>query len=182
LKASRLAVVIEDDADIRQVIVTLLEATGLEVYSASNGTDGVAAVRQHNPDVVTLDLSLPDIDGLEVAHRIRAFSDAYIVMLTARATEVATLQGLASGRRLRHQALPAARTPSPCGIAPAQAPGRRRATRAASAGGAAGVARCRATHAASAGGTAGVARCLAGGSACAGSASQKDDDGGRLTR
>ncbi|GAA4026358.1 response regulator transcription factor [Arthrobacter methylotrophus] len=69
----------------------------MEVYAAGNGVDGVAAVRLHNPDVITLDLGLPDIDGIEVTRRVREFSDAYIVMLTARAREVDTLQGLAVG-------------------------------------------------------------------------------------
>lgn len=91
------AVVIEDDDDIREVVHAVLEASGLEVYAAGNGIDGVAAVRRHNPDVITLDLGLPDIDGIEVTRRVREFSDAYIVMLTARAREVDTLQGLAVG-------------------------------------------------------------------------------------
>ncbi|MDQ0032169.1 response regulator transcription factor [Arthrobacter bambusae] len=92
-----MAVVIEDDDDIREVVHAVLEASGLEVYAAGNGVDGVDAVRLHNPDVITLDLGLPDIDGIEVTRRVREFSDAYIVMLTARAREVDTLQGLAVG-------------------------------------------------------------------------------------
>ncbi|WP_028265317.1 response regulator transcription factor [Arthrobacter sp. MA-N2] len=97
MSASGVAVVIEDDDDIREVVHAVLEASGLEVYAAGNGVDGVAAVRLHNPDVITLDLGLPDIDGIEVTRRVREFSDAYIVMLTARAREVDTLQGLAVG-------------------------------------------------------------------------------------
>ncbi|MFB9818494.1 response regulator transcription factor [Arthrobacter ramosus] len=95
--ASGVAVVIEDDDDIREVVHAVLEASGLEVYAAGNGVDGVDAVRLHNPDVITLDLGLPDIDGIEVTRRVREFSDAYIIMLTARAREVDTLQGLAVG-------------------------------------------------------------------------------------
>jgi two-component system OmpR family response regulator len=91
------AVVIEDDDDIREVVHAVLEASGLMVYAAGNGIDGVAAVQRHNPDVITLDLGLPDIDGIEVTRRVREFSDAYIIMLTARAREVDTLQGLAVG-------------------------------------------------------------------------------------
>lgn len=91
------AVVIEDDDDIREVVHAILEASGLEVHSAGNGIEGVAAVQRHNPDVITLDLGLPDIDGIEVTRRVREFSDAYIIMLTARAREVDTLQGLAVG-------------------------------------------------------------------------------------
>lgn len=97
VSAPGIAVVIEDDDDIREVVHAVLEASGLEVYSAGNGVDGVAAVQRHNPDVITLDLGLPDIDGIEVTRRVRKFSDAYIIMLTARAREVDTLQGLAVG-------------------------------------------------------------------------------------
>ncbi|MBT8162098.1 response regulator transcription factor [Arthrobacter sp. GN70] len=97
MSAPGVAVVIEDDDDIREVVHAVLEASGLEVYAAGNGLDGVDAVRRHNPDVITLDLGLPDIDGIEVTRRVREFSDAYILMLTARAREVDTLQGLSVG-------------------------------------------------------------------------------------
>lgn len=93
----RTAVVIEDDADIRQLLETVLEQAGFETVSASNGLDGVEAVRTHNPLVTTLDVSMPGIDGFEAAKRIRAISSTYIVMLTARGDEIDTLQGLDSG-------------------------------------------------------------------------------------
>nr|WP_228502125.1 response regulator transcription factor [Plantibacter sp. VKM Ac-2885] len=93
----RTAVVIEDDADIRQLLETVLEQAGFETVSAANGLDGVEAVRTHNPLVTTLDVSMPGIDGFEAAKRIRAISSTYIVMLTARGDEIDTLQGLDSG-------------------------------------------------------------------------------------
>lgn len=93
----RTAVVIEDDADIRQLLETVLEQAGFETVSAANGLDGVEAVRAHNPLVTTLDVSMPGIDGFEAAKRIRAISSTYIVMLTARGDEIDTLQGLDSG-------------------------------------------------------------------------------------
>lgn len=93
----RTAVVIEDDADIRQLLETVLEQAGFETVSAANGLDGVEAVRMHNPLVTTLDVSMPGIDGFEAAKRIRAISSTYIVMLTARGDEIDTLQGLDSG-------------------------------------------------------------------------------------
>ncbi|NKX51533.1 response regulator transcription factor, partial [Arthrobacter deserti] len=65
--------------------------------AVSTGSAGISAVRERNPAVVTLDLSLPDIDGFEVARQVRQFSDAYIIMLTARAEELDTLLGLESG-------------------------------------------------------------------------------------
>lgn len=93
----RLAVIIEDDPDIRGLLETVLAQAGFETVSADNGIDGVAAVRQFSPVVTTLDVSLPGIDGFEAAKRIRAFSNTYIVMLTARDEEIDALQGLESG-------------------------------------------------------------------------------------
>uniref|UniRef100_UPI00258B78D5 response regulator transcription factor n=1 Tax=Arthrobacter sp. TaxID=1667 RepID=UPI00258B78D5 len=93
----RTAVVIEDDRDIRELIQVVLNQSGFDVHAADSGAAGVEAVREHCPDVVTLDLGLPDIDGFEVARRIRLFSDSYIIMLTARADELDTLLGLETG-------------------------------------------------------------------------------------
>ena len=93
----RLAVIIEDDPDIRGLLETVLSQAGFETVSADNGIDGVAAVRQFDPVVTTLDVSLPGIDGFEAAKRIRAFSNTYIVMLTARDEEIDALQGLEAG-------------------------------------------------------------------------------------
>jgi DNA-binding response OmpR family regulator len=90
-------VIVEDDADIRNLLEAILTQAGFETHSASDGVGGVEAVRQHQPIVTTLDISLPDIDGFEVARRVRAFSDSYIVMLTARAEEIDTLMGLEAG-------------------------------------------------------------------------------------
>ncbi|GAB3521561.1 response regulator transcription factor [Arthrobacter monumenti] len=94
---TRVAVVIEDDKDIRELIEVVLQQGGFEVYSATSGTAGVEAVKKYAPAIITLDLGLPDIDGYEVARQIRLFSDSYIVMLTARAEELDTLMGLESG-------------------------------------------------------------------------------------
>lgn len=94
---ARVGLVIEDDQDIRELVRTVLTQAGFEVSVAGSGVEGVAAARRLNPDVITLDLGLPDIDGFEVARQVREFSDAYIVMLTARAEELDTLIGLESG-------------------------------------------------------------------------------------
>ncbi|GAA4656719.1 response regulator transcription factor [Arthrobacter cryoconiti] len=93
----RVAVVIEDDLDIRELIQMILEQSGFEVIARGRGVQGVEAVREHNPAIIMLDLGLPDIDGFEVARRVRLFSDAYIIMLTARADELDTLMGLEAG-------------------------------------------------------------------------------------
>jgi len=93
----RHAVVIEDDDDIRHLLETVLSQAGFEVTARANGYDGIEAVRAVNPIVVTLDVNMPGIDGFETAKRIRTFSQAYIVMLTALGEEIDTLQGLESG-------------------------------------------------------------------------------------
>lgn len=93
----RVAVVVEDDADIRALMAELLGQSGFIVHQASSGAEGVAAVREHAPIVVTIDLGLPDFDGYEVTRQVRQFSDAYVVMLTARTEEIDTLLGLEAG-------------------------------------------------------------------------------------
>ena len=97
MEIQRVAVIIEDDADIRDLLNAVLQQSGFKVFTAPNGSEGVEMVRLHNPTVVTLDLGLPDIDGFEVIRQLRLFSDAYIVMLTARAEELDTLMGLEAG-------------------------------------------------------------------------------------
>lgn len=94
---SRVAVVIEDDEDLREVLHSVLTASGFTVYESASGVEGVDAVARFKPHVVTLDLGLPDIDGFEVARRIRLFSNTYIIMLTALTEELDTLQGLEAG-------------------------------------------------------------------------------------
>lgn len=93
----RRAVVIEDDPDIRGLLVRVLAKQGFEVTQAGAGLPGVEEVRRTKPDLVTLDLNLPDLDGLEVCKLLREFSDAFIVMLTARADELDKLTGLDNG-------------------------------------------------------------------------------------
>ncbi|WP_258805011.1 response regulator transcription factor [Pseudarthrobacter sp. NS4] len=94
---ARVGLVIEDDQDIRELVRTVLSQAGFDVTVASSGAEGVLIAKNLNPDVITLDLGLPDIDGFEVSRQIREFSDAYIVMLTARTEELDTLIGLESG-------------------------------------------------------------------------------------
>src|SRR5699024_2287330 len=93
----RVAVVVEDDDDIRELMAALLGQSGFIVHQAETGAAGVDAVRAHAPVVVTVDLGLPDFDGYEVTRRVRQFSDAYVVMLTARTEEIDTLLGLEAG-------------------------------------------------------------------------------------
>ncbi|HSO16585.1 MAG TPA: response regulator transcription factor [Arthrobacter sp.] len=91
------AVVVEDDADVRNLVEAVLSQAGFEVHSAADGREGVDIIRRLEADVVTLDVGLPDIDGFEVLRRVRQFSDAYVVMLTARTDELDTLTALHTG-------------------------------------------------------------------------------------
>jgi DNA-binding response OmpR family regulator len=91
------AVIVDDDDDIRALIAESLRQSGFEIVEAATGADGIAAVRERQPDVVTLDLNLPDLDGIEVCRRIREITDAYVVMLTARPDEIDRLMGLEIG-------------------------------------------------------------------------------------
>lgn len=94
---ARVALVIEDDADVRQLLVMTLGMNGFTTIEAENGRQGVALVREHQPDLVTLDLNLPDIDGVEVCRQIRPLTDAYVIMITARQDEIDRLIGLEIG-------------------------------------------------------------------------------------
>ena len=94
---SRTAVIIEDEADIRMALIGIFKEAGFTVHAFESGLDGVEGVRSRQPDVVTLDLGLADIDGFEVARQVRQFSDAYIVILSARTQELDTLLGLEAG-------------------------------------------------------------------------------------
>jgi DNA-binding response OmpR family regulator len=91
------AVVIEDDEDVRNLVHAVLKDAGFEVHAAGNGHDGVELVRHKTASIVTLDVGLPDMDGYEVLRRIRQFSDAYVVMLTARNEEPDTLTAFLTG-------------------------------------------------------------------------------------
>lgn len=93
----RTAVVVEDDADIRGLLKVVLQQSGFDVHSTDSGAEGVALVDSHRPDLVTLDIGLPDIDGFEIARRIRTVCDAHILMLTARSDEIDTILGLEAG-------------------------------------------------------------------------------------
>ena len=91
------ALVVDDEEPLAEVIASYLQREHFEVTVCHTGVDALSAARQVDPDVVVLDLGLPGIDGLEVCRQLRTFSDAYVVMLTARDTEVDTIVGLSVG-------------------------------------------------------------------------------------
>src|SRR3990172_6428083 len=89
--------VVDDEAPIRELVRGYLEREGFEVEAATDGLAAVEAVRASAPDVVVLDVMLPGLDGIEVCRRIRTFSDAYVLMLTARGEEIDRIVGLTVG-------------------------------------------------------------------------------------
>ncbi|ABH00850.1 response regulator, two-component system (plasmid) [Rhodococcus jostii RHA1] len=91
------ALVVDDERPLAAVVASYLEREHFEVAVAYNGVDALALAREIDPDVVVLDLGLPGMDGIEVCRQLRTFSDAYVVMLTARSAEVDTIIGLSVG-------------------------------------------------------------------------------------
>ena len=91
------ALVVDDETALADIVADYLQREHFEVASAADGLDALRLARETDPDVVILDLSLPGLDGLEVCRQLRTFSDAYVVMLTARDTEVDTIVGLSVG-------------------------------------------------------------------------------------
>ena len=94
---ARRVLVVDDEAGIRRVLRAYLEADAFTVVEAATGEAALTELRRERPDVVLLDVMLPDMDGLEVLRRIRATSGVGVVLVTARAEESDTLVGLAVG-------------------------------------------------------------------------------------
>ena len=92
-----LVLVVDDEGPIREVVRRYLQADGIDVVEAADGPTALKEFAARRPDVVVLDVMLPGLDGIEVLRRIRATSDAYVVMLTARAEEADRLIGLSVG-------------------------------------------------------------------------------------
>jgi DNA-binding response OmpR family regulator len=89
--------VVDDEAPIVDLIREYLSAEGMDVAVARDGPTAVDAVRERRPDVIVLDVMLPGLDGFEVLRQVRMFSDAYVIMLTARAEEIDRIIGLSVG-------------------------------------------------------------------------------------
>ena len=94
---SKRILIVDDEPKIVRVLRGYLEAAGFQVVAAYDGTEALAASRNEAPDLIVLDLMLPEIDGLDVARAIRRESDVPIIMLTARVDEADRLIGLELG-------------------------------------------------------------------------------------
>src|SRR5581483_3399618 len=89
--------VVDDDDDIRNLVRTLVERTGAVVRVAPNGREGLREFHAWRPDLVVLDVNMPELDGWNVLERIRDMSDVPVLMLTARGDELERVRGLQSG-------------------------------------------------------------------------------------
>jgi DNA-binding response OmpR family regulator len=91
------ALVVDDEVSLAGVVANYLKHDMFEVQLAHDGHRALELAREFDPDVVVLDIGLPGIDGIEVCRQLRIFSDAYVVMLTARDSEIDTVVGLSVG-------------------------------------------------------------------------------------
>ena len=89
--------VVDDEPQIRRALRTSLEAHGYEVRTASNGTEAVEAAAEAAPDLVFLDLGLPDLDGTQVIERVRSFSDVPVIVVTVRDRQTDKVEALDAG-------------------------------------------------------------------------------------
>lgn len=92
-----LILVVEDDAPVRNLIGTTLKTHGYNYLTASNGETAVMQASSHNPDVVLLDLGLPDIDGVDVIKKIRTWSEMPIIVISARTEDKDKIDALDAG-------------------------------------------------------------------------------------
>ncbi len=89
--------VVDDEVPLTGVVGSYLEREGFDVAVAHTGPDAVARARADSPVLIVLDIMLPGFDGIEACRQIRQFSDAYIIMLTARDEEMDKVLGLSMG-------------------------------------------------------------------------------------
>ena len=92
-----LILVVEDDAPIRNLITTTLKAHDYRYIAAATGEGAVMETASHNPDIVLLDLGLPDLDGVEVIRRIRTWSNVPILVISARSEDTDKIDALDAG-------------------------------------------------------------------------------------
>jgi two-component system, OmpR family, KDP operon response regulator KdpE len=90
-------VVVEDDPQIRRFLRTVLPAEGFDVHEAETGERGLVEAATRKPDLVILDLGLPDLDGVEVVRRLREWSTVPVIILSARAREQDKIAALDAG-------------------------------------------------------------------------------------
>lgn len=89
--------VVEDDSAVRNLIVTTLDTNNYKYLTAPNGRTAIMEAASHNPDIILLDLGLPDMDGVEIIRKIRTWSDVPIIVISARSEDTDKIEALDSG-------------------------------------------------------------------------------------
>lgn len=92
-----LILVVEDDKSVKNLITTTLKAHDYRFLSACNGEMAILDASSHNPDIILLDLGLPDLDGVEVIRRIRSWSNVPIIVISARSEDTDKIEALDAG-------------------------------------------------------------------------------------
>lgn len=92
-----LILVVEDDAPVRNLIGTTLKTHGYDYMTAGSGESAVMQASSHNPDVILLDLGLPDIDGVDVIKKVRTWSEVPIIVISARTEDKDKIDALDAG-------------------------------------------------------------------------------------
>lgn len=90
-------ILIEDEQQIRRFVMLAVESEGFQIYSAETGRQGLIEIGTRKPDVVILDLGLPDMDGLDVIRETRSWSTVPIIVLSARTQEAEKVEALDAG-------------------------------------------------------------------------------------
>ena len=89
--------VVEDDKPVRTLITTTLKANGYRFIEALTGEEAILQATSHNPDVILLDLGLPDMDGVEIIRKVRSWSNVPIIVISARSEDSDKIDALDSG-------------------------------------------------------------------------------------
>jgi len=97
VKPAQIAIIIDDEAQIRRLLRVTLEANGYRVFDAATGQDGLVQVAQRCPDVVLLDLGLPDLEGVAVLKQLREWSRVPVIILSVRDREDEKVAALDAG-------------------------------------------------------------------------------------
>ncbi|PWJ49803.1 response regulator [Faecalicatena contorta] len=92
-----LILVVEDDASVRNLITTTLKTRGYRYITANSGETAIMEASSHNPNIILLDLGLPDLDGVEVIKRIRTWTNTPIIVISARSEDTDKIDALDSG-------------------------------------------------------------------------------------
>lgn len=92
-----LILIVEDDAAVKNLIATTLETQNYRYHTASNGSQALTEAVSHNPDIILLDLGLPDMDGVEIIQKVRTWSNVPIIVISARSEDKDKIDALDAG-------------------------------------------------------------------------------------